>query len=158
MLLKIVTLLLIIRLWWSVVISFFSVPTLWSLSDLLCSPEKDFQQPSENENKLMSFGLMFWSAEATVGRKIDLFCDGVFAVWFLIINGSYKGRLALWYWGAANLMFTIDILCWRNVSVVATLAKSQFEVVLSTFNELFARKCITLNKERAQKGKVDWQL
>lgn len=138
-------------------IFFFRESSLfWLLFVTPCVPHKDFQQPLENESELMSCGFMFWSAEATVGRKIDLFCDGVFAVWFLIKNGSYKERLALWLWWAANLMFTLHVLCCRNVPVAVSPATSPCEVTRSSFNELFVRKCITLNngKGRERQGRL----
>ncbi len=41
-------------------------------------------------SEFISCSFMFWSVEAMVGRKIDLSCNGVFAIWFLIINAKWQ--------------------------------------------------------------------
>ena len=114
-----------------------------SVWDSWCSPERS-QQPSENESELISRGFMLLSAEATAVRKIDLLCDGVFALWFLIISVSYKGKTcSLIFEGQQTwcLLCLRTFFCCSHTDDVSIWGHAKF-------TELFVKECTTLYKEQ----------
>lgn len=127
--LNIVTLLLVIRLGWGVVIFLFQCFCSLVYFDLsfwfLVLPPRTFKNPQRMKVNLFLAALCCCLPRPQLVEKIDLFCDGVFAPWFLIITGSYKGRLSLWFRGAANLCFTLkECVCCSHTDNISMWGRS----------------------------------